>query len=415
MWSPIFYVQAVWLALGQIWANKSRSCLTALGIIIGVASVTGVIAALSGLRTKVLSEFESIGASKIVIFPNRPEDAPRNLYPIEKIRLKPSELNQIAEHCPSIRTLTPEASIGVEVRCGDISLSGVTARAIFPSWHEIERRSVLVGRPFVEIDETNTRSVCLVNDKAVEELHLKRDPTGQEILLNNRRFLIVGVVETLQTSMFNFGQNASSTEVFVPFSTAEKIQDSALFFHIIGLLQSPDLADEAKAEVRFVMRKARGLKPDEPETFQVEAIDQFIAQFNSLSIGITAIAGGIVGISLLVGGVGIMNIMLVSVSERTREIGLRKAVGATPAAILMQFLLEAVTLCLVGGFIGVALGQLFAFGLTQIPNAQMEKAEVPMWAIVMSFAFSAGVGLIFGMFPAIKAARLDPIEALRHE
>ena len=121
------------------------------------------------------------------------------------------------------------------------------------------------------------------------------------------------------------------------------------------------------------------------------------------------------GISLLVGGIGIMNIMLVSVSERTREIGLRKAVGATPMAILLQFLLEAVTLCLVGGFIGIAIGRLAAFGLTQIPGAQLEQADVPFWAVVLSFAFSAVTGIVFGMFPAIKAARLDPIEALRHE
>ena len=167
--------------------------------------------------------------------------------------------------------------------------------------------------------------------------------------------------------------------------------------------------------MRFVLRRIRGLSPGEPQTFQVAAIDRFIEQFKALAAGITAIAGGIVGISLLVGGIGIMNIMLVSVSERTREIGLRKAVGATPMAILMQFLLEAVTLCLVGGFIGIALGRLAAFGLTKIPGAQLEQADVPFWAVVLSFAFSALTGIVFGMFPAIKASRLDPIEALRHE
>ena len=145
------------------------------------------------------------------------------------------------------------------------------------------------------------------------------------------------------------------------------------------------------------------------------AIDRFIEQFKALAAGITAIAGGIVGISLLVGGIGIMNIMLVSVSERTREIGLRKAVGATPMAILLQFLLEAVTLCLVGGFIGIAVGRLAAFGLTKIPGAQLDQADIPLWAVALSFAFSAATGVVFGMFPAIKASRLDPIEALRHE
>jgi putative ABC transport system permease protein len=181
------------------------------------------------------------------------------------------------------------------------------------------------------------------------------------------------------------------------------------------MIKSPDLAEEAKSEVRFVLRKMRGLKADEPDTFTIAAIDQFIEQFRALAAGITAIAGGIVGVSLLVGGIGIMNIMLVSVSERTREIGLRKAVGATPGAIMMQFLLEAVVLCLVGGSVGVVIGELLAIGMTFIPDSNLDEAHVPLWAIIMSFTFSAAVGVIFGMFPAIKASRLDPIEALRHE
>jgi putative ABC transport system permease protein len=184
---------------------------------------------------------------------------------------------------------------------------------------------------------------------------------------------------------------------------------------VSALIKSPELADEAKSEIRFILRKARGLVGSDPDTFQIEAIDQYITQFKALASVMTAVAGGIVGISLLVGGIGIMNIMLVSVSERTREIGLRKAVGATPGAILLQFLLEAVTLCLAGGFVGVAIGQLLAFGMTKIPNSGMEKAAVPLWAVLLAFGFCAVTGVVFGMFPAIKAARLDPIEALRHE
>ena len=184
---------------------------------------------------------------------------------------------------------------------------------------------------------------------------------------------------------------------------------------MLAQIVDPELSDEAEAEVRFLLRKMRKLKPGEPDTFQVMALNQMIDQLKAMAAGITAIAGGIVGISLLVGGIGIMNIMLVSVSERTREIGLRKAVGATPAAVLMQFLLEAITLCLVGGFVGLAIGNAFAFGLTLIPDAGLDQATVPLWAVLMSFAFSATVGVVFGMFPAFKASRLDPIEALRHE
>src|SRR5204863_6928994 len=149
--------------------------------------------------------------------------------------------------------------------------------------------------------------------------------------------------------------------------------------------------------------------------FRVEVVEKFLEEFNKVAVTITIVATGIVGISLLVGGVGIMNIMLVSVSERTREIGLRKAVGARPAAILLQFLVEAVMLCLMGGLVGLLFGSLLTKGIASIPAAMLSKASIPGWAIALSFGFSALVGLVFGMFPAVKAARLDPIDALRHE
>ena len=410
--NPFFYIQAILLALGQIWVNKTRSFLTALGIIIGVASVTSVIAALSGLKTKVLTEFESFGASKMFIFPDRPDNAPRNKYPWDKIRLKPHELELIRDNCPSVADLTPQTSFGASIQFGSEIREGVEIVGIWPGWHKIENRDILIGRPFTPLDEENSRQVCLVNDKAISELRLDTDPTGQHIFVNGRRFQIVGVVETLQASIF--GPSTTESEVFVPFSTAMKLQEERFFFFIICKLKSPEVSEEAKAEATFVLRHARQLEPGDPDTFEVAAIDQFIEQFKALAVGITGIAGGIVGISLLVGGIGIMNIMLVSVSERTREIGLRKAVGATPSAIMLQFLLEAVTLCFVGGMIGVLGGQMFAFALSNIPNVDL-KTSVPLWAVAMSFGFSAFVGIVFGMFPAIKAARLDPIDALRHE
>jgi putative ABC transport system permease protein len=347
------------------------------------------------------------------IFPDRPDDAPRNRYPWQEIRLKPAELEALAEHCPSVRHWSPTTDFDAIVQNRERVQQGVRVTGIWPGWHEIESRSVVLGRPFIPSDEENASQVCLVNEAAISELDLPKDPSGNSLLLNGRRFIIVGVVETLQASMF--GPNTTSSEVFIPFSTAVKQLDPMFFFFIRAQIISPELAEEAKAEARFVLRNMRQLGPDEPDTFEIAAIDQFIDQFKALAAAVTAIAGGIVGIALLVGGIGIMNIMLVSVSERTREIGLRKAVGATPAAILMQFLLEAITLSIVGGFIGLAGGEALAFGMTLIPDAGLDEATVPVWAIVMAFGFSATVGVVFGMFPAIKAARLDPIEALRHE
>jgi putative ABC transport system permease protein len=413
MMNPLFWLQAITLAFTQIWANKSRAFLTALGIIVGVASTTAVIAALTGLKGKVLAEFESVGASKFFVFPDRPDNAPRNMYPWEKILLKPAEVRAIRDECTLVKAVTPITEVGLDVESGDKRIEGITVAGIWPDWHVVQNRFVEEGRPFTSIDIESERQVCLINNDAIVELDLPANPVGEAILIGGRRFLVVGIVETTQARFF--GMNTSSAEIFIPFSVAEKMQDRNFFMRIEGMFQSPEMAEEGEDEVRFVLRRMRGLGPSDPQTFQVAAIDKFIEQFKALATGITAIAGGIVGISLLVGGIGIMNIMLVSVSERTREIGLRKAVGATPMAILLQFLLEAVTLCLVGGFVGIAIGRLAAFGLTRIPGAQLEQADVPFWAVVLSFVFSAVTGVVFGMFPAIKASRLDPIEALRHE
>ena len=413
MWNPLFWLQAITLAFSQIWANKSRAFLTALGIIVGVASTTAVIAALTGLKAKVLSEFESVGARKFFVFPDRPDNAPRNMYPWEKILLKTDEAKAIRDECTLVKAITPITEVGLDVDSAGKRIEGITVAGIWPDWHEVQNRFVQEGRPFTQIDVDSERQVCLINQDAIRELDLPANAVGEAILLGGRRFMIVGIIETTQARFF--GMNTSSAEIFIPFSVAEKLQDRNFFMRIEGLFMSPETAADGEDEVRFVLRRMRGLSPGDPQTFQVAAIDKFIAQFKTLAAGITAIAGGIVGISLLVGGIGIMNIMLVSVSERTREIGLRKAVGATPMAILLQFLLEAVTLCLVGGFIGIAFGRLAAFGLTMIPGAQLEQSDIPFWAVALSFVFSAMTGIVFGMFPAIKASRLDPIEALRHE
>ena len=417
MLNPLFYIQAIWQALTQIWVNKTRSMLTTLGIVIGVWAVTSVIAALSGMKTFILTEFEAFGASNIFVLHDWPPGVDSNKYSWPTIRMKIPELQAIAEHCPSIERLTPITGLGGTVEAGNESVNGVGVTGIWAAWHQIQSRELLQGRPFTSIDVNNARQVCLINDKAIEKLRLDKEPINQYIIFNKRRFLIVGVVEDKPDSIFraDFGAGGTEVELFVPFTTAVKMQTPYFFFMIIAQAASPQMADEAAAEVRFTLRKMRKLQPDEPDTFQARPMAQVIDQFKAVAAVITMVAGCIVGISLLVGGIGIMNIMLVSVSERTHEIGLRKAVGATPAAILMQFLLEAITLSLLGGVIGLVAAQLTVVGISHIPDMGLEETAIPFWAVVMSFSFCASVGVTFGMFPAIKAARLDPIESLRHE
>ncbi|MBC8105839.1 MAG: ABC transporter permease [Anaerolineae bacterium] len=414
---PVLLYQSLILALAQIRASKMRSMLTTIGIVIGVASVTTVIAALTGLKTNVLSEFETFGTNKVFIFPSRPDRGPmRNASPAI-IRFRPPLFDGLLEHSPSLKSFTRLTSVNANVTHGDRTVEQVNIAGIEPAWHEIENRSVQLGRPFSLIDNQQARPVCLINEKLRDKLGLERDCAGDFVMINGRRYLIVGVMETrTESSMFRDG--VSDSEVFVPFNTAWRSQSGRAIppmMYVVAASRSPEVSEEAQAEATFYLRKQRKIAPGAEDTFRVEFVGKFIEQFKSVAYGITAVATGIVGISLLVGGVGIMNIMLVSVSERTREIGLRKAVGARPAAIMLQFLVEAVMLCLVGGLIGVVIGEGLTKGIAAIPGAQLEKAFVPAWAIALSFGFSAVVGLVFGMFPAIKAARLDPIDALRHE
>ena len=406
-------IQSVWLALGQIWANKARSLLTAIGIIIGVASVTAVIAALTGLKSNVLKEFENMGTNKIYIHPHRPRENRRNRTSWRKIRFEPDSFENIKHYCPSIDQFVRVAVSSGTIRSGDWSIDDVRIHGLDSPWMKIDtNRKMMTGRPFSVLDDQQAWKVCLVTPKVRDDLRLDKDCIGQTIMVRNQPFRIVGVIEPRVESAL-YGDSGAKAEVLVPVETAWRLWEPYLYGMASCL--SPEFSDEAQAELAFYLRKTRGLKPGNPDTFEIHVIEKYLQKFNQLAIAITLIAGGIVGISLLVGGIGIMNIMLVSVSERTREIGLRKAVGARPSAILLQFLVEAVMLCFIGGLLGLGLG----YGLTKImagiPAAKLTNAAIPAWAIALSFGFAGGVGVFFGMFPAVKAARLDPIEALRHE
>ena len=407
--------QSTYLALWQIWAKKTRSILTTTGVVIGVASVTAVIASLTGLKAKVLSDLSTFGAKTIYIQHSRPDTGPKRNIDWWELRFRPREFDGLLDHCPSVEKFSKVVPRGERhvVRHVEKSVEGVQIMGVEPDWYEMESRPLLMGRPFSKLDEMEARQVCMIDTVLRDKLGLDRDCIGQMVIMGARSYLIVGVLDRrADFAVLGGGGGQENLEMYIPYKTVLKMGEP--FIYAMAASRSEELSDEAVSELKFFLRNSRRLSPGEPDTFRVDSVQLALTKFNQIALAITLVAGGVVGISLLVGGVGIMNIMLVSVSERTREIGLRKAVGARKSAILTQFLVEAVILSFLGGVIGLGMGKLLTVGICSL-NKMLNMAQIPLWAVVLSFCFCGTVGIVFGMFPAIKAARLDPIEALRHE
>ena len=268
------------------------------------------------------------------------------------------------------------------------------------------------GSFLTQSDDVSRRRVVVLGQQVRKDLDLPERPEGEFVQVGTEWFKVIGVMEP-RGELFGFNQDSFLVmpyQTALAFGTAVARPDFSVTFTV----DDPDMVANVKQQVISVMRRAHGLEADEPDDFRVESADTFISTFNTITSTITAVVAGIVGISLLVGGIGIMNIMLVSVTERTREIGIAKALGAPRRFIMLQFLIEAMVLAVIGGIIGMAIGFALAYGIAAlIPN--FPPPAVPWWAVVGACLFSMLIGMVFGILPASKAANLAPIDALRYE
>ncbi len=397
------------IALRALWANKMRSVLTTLGIVIGVAGVIAVVSIVQGLQFLISNQIAGLGANFMIIQPRQQFAGPGQVQ--KPVRLTWDDGQAIRDGVAGIDMITPQVFGASQARYRD-RLHNTFIIGVNQDWPIVHDFAVDRGRFFNKVDNDSRQKVAVVGTEVVEELRLG-DPIGKEIVLGSLPVTIVGLMEEKGQSL---GQNLDDL-VFVPFDTAlgvfgrRAVEQVQLRLRTTGT----DNIEQVREEIRQLLRRRHQIADGDPDDFQIVVQDEILDQTNTLLGGVTAVVGGVVSIALLVGGIGIMNIMLVSVTERTREIGIRKSVGARRQDILLQFLIEAVTLSLLGGAIGLTLGYGFGRLATSLIPGNLPPAFVPLWAIALAFGFSTAVGVLFGIYPASKAARLDPIEALRYE
>ena len=397
-------------ALAAIFANRLRSFLTTLGIIIGVASVIAVVSVTGGMSAFIGDSFASLGADSLTIRSYTPfEDLMKGV----RSRLTPADLELIEERGEGIASITPvlEANRSSQIKYGPQTAYSQIMGTTY-AYQDVSQSYTEIGRFLAQSDNLTRRRVAVIGEDVRENLSLPEDPINEYVELSGEWFKVVGLLEPMGDIM---GQSRDNI-VLIPYSTMVSIQGNQSRIDIgIQLNLTPTASVEnVSSQLTTLLRNAHDLSSDEDDDFRIQTAEQLMEQFDQILGTLTMVIGGIVSISLLVGGIGIMNIMLVSVTERTREIGICKAIGAKSHHILMQFLIEALLLSLLGGLIGLisgyGLGMLIANSIPDFP-----PANVPLWAASLALGFSGFVGVLFGILPAAKAARLDPIDALRYE
>ncbi len=408
------YLENIRMGLDTLRSHKVRSLLTVVGVIIGVATVIVIASILTGMRRNILSLVEQYGTDNIYAFhlstgiqtgPRSRRERQREPLTVPHAQAVKEQSDYIAD--VSYQGFGPQPTL----KYRDQQFSNGQMLGVSSNLAENIGAVLSDGRFFTEVDDRGRRMVCVLGFNAVDSLFPQNTrAVGKSIMIGGNRFTIIGVLEQAKTSFF--GANDADNAIYMPYRTFRKLYTRADFLMLIVRAREGFL-DLAFEETESILRRERGLRSLDENDFSLSTYDSLVEQFDAAigQIGLLAIA--ISGVGLLVGGIGVMNIMLVSVTERTREIGVRKALGARRKDITFQFLFEAITLTTAGGVIGV----LFSIGTSALVIALIPElpASIPGWAVVTGFVVSMMVGLVFGVFPAVKASRLDPIECLRYE
>lgn len=388
------------MALDNITNNKMRSFLTSLGIVIGVASVIALITIVQSVTGEMMSQFESMGADKITVM------ATGN--PL-KSGLTTSDLRDL-EKIPNVSGVAPSVSMTGSAGKRGTLLDEVSIMGKNEKYFQEDTTELTRGRKLTALDMDGHTYTCIIDQDIEKAVFPNENPIGQKIMVNGQGYEVVGVRDTESTSDVMSGINASSSSdgtIIIPYKNALALSGSSTYSDVDIYLEDTNLSEETTADVEAVLDAAFNYKDD---SYKIVDLGSILDTMNSMQSLLTTLLAGIASIALVVGGIGIMNMMLVSVTERTREIGLRKALGAEPAQIQALFIIEALSLSLIGGIIGIALGLMISVAATLLIGTTF---SISWGAIGLGIGFSVAVGLVFGWTPAKKASGLKPIDALR--
>jgi putative ABC transport system permease protein len=400
--------ESIKVAQGTIRAHKMRAMLTALGVVIGVAAVIGLMAIVTGIREAVARQFSSLGAEMISI--NR-WDWGTSDSGEDYTKRKPLTMleYETVAGLPTVDVASPTVYTSRDLRVRNVRVGGVVVCGTNDAYTAIESWTVAEGRFVTDDDVRTSRAVVVLGADVADNLFPEGGALEQEVRVAEHAYTVVGVLDR-KGSIFGDSQD---NIVNVPYTTFGKhFGISRRDVNIGAIARPPYSMQDAIDEIRASLRRVRRVPEAAPDDFAINTSDRLIQQFNGITQGFFMVMILIGGMSLLVGGIGIMNIMLVSVTERTREIGIRMAIGAKSRDIIRQFLIEAVILCALGGFIGVVLGCAIGIG---VDKATPVPARVGPWSVILGFGVSTLVGVVFGLWPAVRASQLDPVEALRYE